>query len=234
MKFKIHNVEQGSADWLKLRAGKVTASEASNLVTPKRVEIAKGDAYLMRLIAERWLGRPITSDFKSKRMDDGTVLEGHSLDKFTLDTGLELEKVGFVTTDDDRFGFSPDSMVVGGIVGVEAKNPGPAVHAEYLIKGVLPDDYRGQVQSSMWATGADHWWFVSSCPSFTELIIRVERDEKYLKVFAEALKLFNERLDAGYAELLRLNQGIPPAREPEKDLIADFYGDAPELEGIFP
>ena len=53
---KVHDVSQGSLEWLQLRAGVPTASEFDSLVSPTW-EIRKGDmprTYLHKKLAEWW------------------------------------------------------------------------------------------------------------------------------------------------------------------------------------
>lgn len=206
---------QGTAEWLAVRAGIPTASEISKLITPAKMQVSTGkgvDSYLAEKLAERWLGRPLEASRKTWAMDAGTVLEDHALPKFELETGLDLERVGFVTTDDGRFGCSPDSLLAESDVGLEAKCPKPETHVGYLIGGELPADYRGQVQGSMFATGAVYWWFMSYCPGFPEFIIKVDREPKYQVVLQTALWKFQERLEKGWARLLEINGGVEPVR----------------------
>lgn len=230
---KIHkDLIQGSASWLAARAGIVTASECGTLVCRGKKRRPKGtpkpaiedpemwvpsegkgvETYMALKLAEWWLGRPVDSGFKSSAMDRGTVLEDDALPKFELETGLALERVGFVTTDDGLMGCSPDSMIVESIVGLECKSPLAQTHVKYLLDGGLPDEYFPQVQTSMYVTGAKHWWFMSYCPGFPELIQMVLRDEEYLQAFAVALEGFNARMKAGKAKLKELNGGIEPVR----------------------
>jgi hypothetical protein len=240
---------QNTPEWLAVRAGIVTASEANVLVTSKG-DIAKGkgvETYLAKKAAERWLGRPLEGFAGTFAMDQGKVLEEDALPKFTLDTGLELDRVGFVTADDGSVGCSPDSLIMGSNVGLECKAPQDAKHVAYLLAGVCPDDYVGQVQCSMLVTGAPYWHFMSYCRGFPELIIRVERDERYIGVLRDAIELFNQRLEGAWKKLVALNGGepvrLPPpairtigdettATMPGVDMDAlDRFINSPEMNG---
>lgn len=210
---KIHDVEQGSLAWLSVRAGIPTCSEVGRLITPAKMEVSTGkgiESYVQEKLAERWLGRPLDDSRKTRDMDNGMVLESHAIPKFELETGLEVRRVGFITTDDGRFGGSPDLMLVDSIVGAEVKCPKPETHVGYLLEGELPPCYLGQVQGSMYLTGADHWYFLSYCPGFPELILKVERDAKYIAVLEKALWAFREKIERGWELLLKLNGGVMP------------------------
>ncbi len=213
---KIHRMVQGTPEWLAVRAGIVTASQVGVLVTARgKISEGKGvDSYLAEKIAERWLGRPLDAFAGTFDMDRGKVLEDDALPTFTLETGLDLERVGFVTTDDGTAGCSPDALILGSNVGVETKCPKPETHAKYLLDVGLPDEYRGQVQASMLVTGAAHWWFMSYCPEFPEFIIQVPRDDNYIDVLADAIEQFNFRLEGAWKKLVALNGGREPVRLP--------------------
>ena len=180
---KIVECEQGTDAWFLARATIPTASDMKVLVTaggePKNYKASTGEGiktYAAEKLAARWLGRALDAFAGTKAMDNGTVLEDDAIPSFTLETGLETEKVGFITTDDGSAGCSPDALVIGTNIGVEAKCPKPETHVKYLIDGVLPAEYFGQVQASMMICEARHWWFISYCRGFPELIVRVERD----------------------------------------------------------
>jgi hypothetical protein len=77
-------------------------------------------------------------------------------------------------------GASPDGLV-GESGGLEIKCPMPATHIEYLRDGRLPSKYIQQVQGCLWISGRDWWDFMSYHPKMTPLIIRVYRDEVFIK-----------------------------------------------------
>ena len=125
---KIHNVAQSSVDWQILRSGKVTASETDNLVTPLG-KVRTGDmvrSYLMKKVAEAWLGGPLPS-LNTFDMDQGNILEEFARPAFTLETGLDVREVGFITGNDERVGCSPDGLI-GTDAGVEIKCPRIETH----------------------------------------------------------------------------------------------------------
>jgi len=202
---KIHEVEQGTEEWLALRCGIPTASEFRNLVTPKwKVRTGAGvDTYLARKLAERWRGSPLTS-WSGGSMEQGSLLEGEAVPYFEIETGQSVERVGFVTTDDGRWGCSPDGLLSGGGGGIEIKCPEPHTQVKYLLAGVCPEEYVAQVQGSMLVTESATWTFFSYCRGFPDLILVIERDEDAMEALADALEEFSERLDNGYGMLMDL------------------------------
>jgi hypothetical protein len=212
VEMKIHNVEQNSPDWLILRSGKVTASEAKSLVSPT-FEVRKGDmpkTYLSLKLAERWIGGNIPTEETAFDMEQGKILEEEAKPFYTMTTGNEISNVGFITSDDEKSGCSPDGW--GKSFAVEIKCPKLQTHIGYLLSGELPEIYRVQCQFSMFVTGLSEWQFMSYRRSFPPLILNVKRDQKAQDAIKAALDSFYVAMDAGYSKLCDLNGG-PPNRK---------------------
>jgi len=64
-----------------------------------------------------------------------------------------------------------------------------------LLSGELPSEYFGQVQSSLYVTDFKFWDFVSYSPGLKPLIVRVQRDEKYITALKIELALFCDELE---------------------------------------
>lgn len=212
---KIHEVEQGSVDWEILRSGKVTASEMDALITPLGA-IRKGEmpkTYLAGKLAERWIGGPLPSLYEIFDIEQGRLLEERARPAFTLHTGIEVDTVGFIETDDGNAGCSPDALI-GRTSGVEIKCPRLETHIGYLLAGELPRQYVAQVQGSMFVTGFERWHFFSYRHSFPPLHVVVERDEKFQEALGEAIETFTEKLGVAWARLVELNGGPPKRSKP--------------------
>lgn len=213
---KIHtNVEQGSVDWLLLRAGKVTASEMDALITPLG-KVRDGDGvqtYLNQKLVERWIGVPLPQLQGIFDMEQGQILEERAKPAFTIHTGLEIQNAAFIETDDGLAGCSPDALATdgdGSFDGVEIKCPTMPKHVGYLRANKLPKDYVAQVQGSMFVTGFQRWHFFSYSRQFPPLHLVVERDEKFQAALAVAIADFTAALDAGMECLIALNGGLRP------------------------
>src|SRR6185312_3853007 len=210
---RIIEVEQGSLEWFECRMGIPTASELDCLITPKWA-IRKGqqvDSYLARKLAERWRGEPLPS-FQSAQMEQGQIREKEAIPWYEFETGRSIKVVGFVTNDAGKVGCSPDGLFDDG-TGIEIKCPECPTHVRYLLDGELPDDYRAQVQGSMFVTGAARWTFLSYCRGFPPFVLTVERDEQAQEAIGAAASAFNDRLEAGWRRLVDLNGGVPSPRE---------------------
>lgn len=211
---KIHNVDQKSVDWFYLRAGIPTASEFSNLVSPKKLQIKTGDGfetYLNTKLAEWWLGGPLPST-GSRSTEQGIVLEPEALARWIFANETKVQTAGFVTDDEGTVGCSPDGLI-GEDNGLEFKCPAPQTHMRYLLDGCVPDEYVLQVQGELYVTERKVWTFVSYCRGFPDFQVQVGRDEKVLAVLDEALAEFTIKFENRKKRLLEINGGPSRARQ---------------------
>lgn len=206
---KVHEVEQGSMEWMALRAGIPTASELDALLTPLwKIKTGAGpQTYLEKKLAEWWQGGPLPGFSGAFATEQGMILEQEARPWFALDHNTTIQRVGFITTDDGLFGCSPDGLLDK--EGLEIKCPEAHTHVGYLLAGVLPEDYMAQVHGGMYVTGFESWKFVSYRRHFPQLVLTVERDDKIQGQIAEALDLFQERFEEGKAKLIEINGGPP-------------------------
>jgi len=109
---KIHNCEQRTPEWWALRIGIPTASEFKKLVTSKGEPSKSADDYALRLAGEihanqaeldAWPGNTYT--------DRGRGLEERAVERYEFINDVQVERVGFITDDDMRMGYSPDGLV---------------------------------------------------------------------------------------------------------------------------
>jgi len=211
---KVHSdIKQGDVDWLILRSGKITASEADKLVTPTgKVGEGKGvKTYMIEKLCEAWIGGPLPKIVGSFDLEQGQILEEYARPAFTLETGIDVTECAFITGDDDRLGCSPDGITGDG-GGLELKCPALPNHIRYLLDGKLPEQYIVQVQFSMFVTGYPHWYFSSFRRNFPCLVLKIEPDAKYQAAFKIAVDEFWEMFDAAMKRLIELNGGPPNPR----------------------
>jgi hypothetical protein len=191
---KIIDCEQGSVEWYRARIGIPTASEFHQIVTPAKGLLSKySTKYAYRLIAERLLNRPMESVEGQTWMERGKELEPKAAAQYEFVHEVELQRVGFCTTDDGMLGASPDRIVKGRAAGVEIKCPSPAVHIGYLLDGP-GDDYRPQVQGQLMVCEFDYVDFYAYSDRMPPRAIRNGRDEGYIKLLRDALEEFNIKL----------------------------------------
>ncbi len=171
-------------------------------------------------MAERWRGTPEPQPEGVWNLEQGNLLESYGKPAFTLETGLEIQSVGFCETDAEDFGCSPDSLV-GEDAGLELKCPHLKTHIAYLLDGELPEQYRCQVYGSMAVTGRSKWYFSSFRRDLPPLILEIHRDPKIDAAILAGVAEFNERLDEAFEKLCKHNGGPPPKRAPFVPSSAD-------------
>jgi hypothetical protein len=172
------NMTQGSDEWFAARTGKLTASNASKIITAGGKPSTQRSAYIEELISDCFC--PGQNAFGGNYATDrGTALEPEARQSFLRRYGMEVREVGFVSREDGIIGCSPDGLLFdeAGIIvaGLEIKCPLPKTHLRYLMDGVLPDTYKPQVHFSMMVTGLP-WYFFSYCPGIKPLKLFIEPD----------------------------------------------------------
>lgn len=200
----IHNMDQYSDEWWLLRAGRMTASQASKLLTPTGKLSTQFRGELGRLVAEKLgLQEPERSEFSSEWMDRGSELEAEARRWLAVAENLELEEVGMIT-DGDVIGASPDAIhrnLHGGrplhafeIIPCEIKVPKPSTHIQWLLDGELPKEHRAQVHFQIAVCGSSGGYFMSYHPELEPLIIWVEADD-YTDAMTHAIDKFKEEYE---------------------------------------
>lgn len=191
---RVNNHEQGSAEWLESRLGRPTASNFSKIITPTGKLSSSVDGYINELVAQKITGE-IPEFYKSEAMERGNELEpaAKALYEFTRD--VEVVEVGLCLHDTLECGVSPDGLIDED-GGIEIKCPLPHTHVGYLKDGKVPTKYIPQIQGCLWITEREWWDFMSYHPSMEDLIVRVYRDEAYIKKLADAVARTVETIEA--------------------------------------
>jgi putative phage-type endonuclease len=191
-------VLQHSAEWLTLRRASVTASRVYDVVHKlKNGKYSKErQNYLYEKLTEVLTGRA-AEHYVSPAMDFGSEHEGMAREVYQMETGLEVEKVGYFKHPViPRSGASPDA-VVGDDGLVELKVPNTETHFEYLFGKEVPEQYVAQMMWQMACTGrawCDFCSFDPRLPSDCWLFIkRIPRDEaRIAEMEAEVIKFIAE------------------------------------------
>lgn len=207
----VHRVDQGTPEWHAARAGCITASNFKLARQRLKTGPNKGDFteatkdYAFRVAIERIAGSPLEEGFETWQMRRGHDLEPMARMEHEIETGVVVEQVGFVTTDDRMFGASADGFI-NDDGGAEYKCfVAPEKLRAILLTGDT-SDVIDQCDGGMWITGRLWWDFCLYCPALKPIeraltIHRIERNddrieslEKDLMAFAELVSEFEQKL----------------------------------------
>lgn len=184
---KIIDCVQGSPEWFACRAGIPSASNFDMIVTSKGEPSKQAQKYMYRLAGERITGMP-EETYQNSAMQRGVELEAEARMFYEMTYDCKVEQVGFCVAD-GGWGCSPDGLVNGDGL-IEIKCPQIATHVGYLLDGKVPTDYFQQTQGQLLVTGRKWLDFISYYPAMKPLIVRVERDEVFIKKLQSELEKF--------------------------------------------
>ncbi|HYD33095.1 MAG TPA: YqaJ viral recombinase family protein, partial [Methylophilaceae bacterium] len=164
---KIIDFPQGTLEWLKARAGMVTASRIADVVAKTKTgESASRANYRAQIVAERLSGQPQES-YTNDAMRWGIDTEPLARSAYEAHTGDFVEQIGLVLHPEIEWaGASPDGLAGGGLL--EIKCPNTATHIDYLLNKVPPTKYRPQMAWQCACTEREWVDFVSYDPRLPE------------------------------------------------------------------
>ena len=187
-------ITQRSPAWDAIRLGKVTASRVHSILGTPRAR----DKAMRELVDEIITGRR-AEVFVNDAMRWGTETESQARDAYSARTGVLVDEIGFVTHPTiAQAGCSPDGLI-GDRGLVELKCPTSDRHAQFLITKEIPKHYISQVQFQMACCERDWCDWVSFDPRFEPedqlLIIRVQRDDQFIKDCEQKVRYFLEEVN---------------------------------------
>ncbi|WP_241610254.1 YqaJ viral recombinase family protein [Rosenbergiella epipactidis] len=204
----VNQVEQGSYDWLKLRLGVITASEAGKVISVPRSGKKWTDtklSYFYTLLGEVCTGEVV--EVAAKPLAWGKEHESSARTLFEFTSGVDVSDASIIYKDDSlRCACSPDGLCSDGR-GLELKSPyTTAVFMKFRLGGfdAIKAEYMAQVQYSMWVTGKDAWYFANYDPRMKREGIHhvlVEREQEYMNKFDDMVPEFIEKMDQSLAEI---------------------------------
>jgi hypothetical protein len=202
-------------EWLEEKRGKFSSSDSDRLVgyLDNPDKFPKGaETYVLEKVIET-LTHKTEDGYKNAAMMRGNENEEAAMKRFIEETGIEVYNFGndqeFITLG-DNFGCTPDGLI-GNDGGAETKCPDSKTHFNYLkIKTVEEfkkacKKYYWQIQTSMYATGRQYWYFISFDDRFKDKskqlhyikIPRCQEDIDKFKIrLTEAIKRKNQLLKA--------------------------------------
>lgn len=191
-------MEQGTNEWLMARVGHMTGSRMSDIIAKIKTGEAKSRYdYKVQLATERMTGQPVKTYFNSI-MQQGIDREPDARMLYELEK-QKVKEVGFIKHPT----IAMSGVSVDGLVGkdgiIEIKCPLETTHTNTLIAKQSPKKYYPQMQWGMSVTQRSFCDFVSYNPSFPEdlmlYIVRVERDDDYIKMLEEEVIKFNDEVE---------------------------------------
>lgn len=195
---QILDCDQGSPEWFEARAGLPTASQFHRFVTAARGDYSKqAQGYIADLLVEIVQG---PSEAQSTYyMDRGSLLEDEARSWYEFEKDVDVSVPGLVIN--KGAGWSPDGFDVKWLAGLEIKCPKPSTHVKWLLDGKLPPEHKAQCHGAL-LIGELGWLdFVSYCPGFEPLVVRVEPDH-YTECVDACLEQFLEDLNDAKSQII--------------------------------
>jgi len=192
-------IEQGSAEWIAMRLGKVTASRVADVIARTKTGWgASRSNYAAQLIVERLTGI-VGETYTNAAMQWGIEKEEEARDAYEFRTGNDVEKIDFVPHPSiEMSGASPDGLILDeGLV--ELKCPNTATHIETLLSKSVAARYQTQMQWQMACTNRKWCDFVSYDPRLPEsmrlFIHRVPRSDAVISDLQKEVTTFLSEID---------------------------------------
>ena len=184
-------IEPNTTEWKAARAGKITASRASDVISfAKRggAPLKARTDYIDDIVGEILSGEPKRSVHASS-LDWGHDVEGLALAAYCVETGAIVERAPFLIHSEFSYiGATPDA-IVGSDGQVQAKCPENICNHIKALRTGMPEEHLPQVQFELWVTGRAWCDFVSydpRVPAHRRLYRqRIMRDESYIAMLAE-------------------------------------------------
>jgi putative phage-type endonuclease len=197
--------DQGTEAWFEDRLGRVTASRLADVLAKTKTGYsASRNNYMTQLVLERVTGTR-AEFYSNAAMIHGVEQEPFARAAYEAHTGQMVEEVGFIPHPTiEAAGASPDGLV-GDDGMVEIKCPSSSTALECWLtrsQGGNPVDSKYYAQMQFQMRCADRSWcdyvvFDPRMPAKAQLfIVRVERNDDWLKIAEEEVTSFLAEVDA--------------------------------------
>lgn len=201
-----HSMPQRSPEWLQIKKGKISGTFLKSIMgTPK----ARQEA-IWEFIAEK-LTVGVELEYENA-MDRGTRLEVDAVAMFEIESGKQVDIIGFCENEDEpAIANSPDGYIAGSddTEAVEVKCLGGKNHVKMWLLNQVPEDYDWQVvQYFVVNPRLEKLYFVGYNPDIPrhplhiielrreEIQDRIDRaKEAQLKFLADANEILNKIID---------------------------------------
>ena len=202
---------QGSTAWHAARAGCITASMFAEARAKLKSGPNKGEPtkaaqdYAFRLAVERIGGEPLDNGFETWQMRRGHDLEPEARMAHEIRTGLIVQQVGIVKTEDGVFGASADGFIdEDGVSEYKCFLAPEKLRAFHIDHDA--DSIKDQVQGVLWITGRKWAHIGMYCPALKSVgrelwLGEYDRDEEYIEELEADLWKFKLLVDEYEARL---------------------------------
>lgn len=133
------NIEQHSIEWHEIRHCKIGGTRAKEL-------FVKSDTLFFKLLSETI--EPFDEDFEegyqSEAMERGNEYEPQARIELNKYTGLEFLECGWIQSDNELMGISPDGITSCLTIQAEIKCPQPIAHLKMCVANEIPIEYINQ------------------------------------------------------------------------------------------
>jgi len=192
------DLEQGTDEWRKVRAGIPTASAFSKVLA--RGEGKTRSQYMRQLAAEIITGEPLES-YTNGYLERGKSMEDEAREFYCFINDVEPKQVGFIRN--GNVGCSPDCLI--GEDGIlEVKTQKPDLLIETLLKDKFPSEHVAQCQGALWVTGRKWIDICVYWPGMPKLIKRATPDQVYIANLAAEVEAFRSDLNAMVSKIKAL------------------------------
>ena len=190
MKFKFHDADQSSQEWLDMRAGLATSSKLAVVMANFGKAFGQpAKDYANKIALEKVTGKTISSDYSNAHMERGVAQEPIACALYEDEKFCTVTNGGFF--ENGFLGASPDGLV-GDDGLIEIKSVIYSVQFKNIIRNSVDPAYKWQCIGNLYFTGRDWIEFVSYCADFPEdnqlFIHRMVRED-----YTEEFKMIDER-----------------------------------------
>lgn len=184
----VHNVEQQSEAWRKLKLGMPSASRFSDMMAEGK-GISRRN-YLYDLAGEFLSGEP-RENYQNAAMLRGIEQEPMARAEYEFLTGRKVDQVGFISN--GRCGCSPDGLISSD-GAIEIKSAQPNVMVDIVLRENFPSEHKAQVQGTLLITGRKWVDLVVYHPKMPLYIRRAFPDAAYIRELDREVDRFNRDL----------------------------------------
>lgn len=189
---------QGTHEWHEFRRRHIGSSDAAVLMGTVKFRLPDGRKKTPYLLWKEKMGLE-TFDIDTVATRYGKEKEPEALASYESMTGdffapevIECAKYPFVAS-------SLDGINLSHTLAVEIKCPGETDHSVALT-GMIPEHYYAQLQHHMMCLGDEHWEMdYFSYRKGEGVIVKVERDDRYIDEMVSRYKAFWKCVESGIA-----------------------------------